>query len=87
MRQGCHARIIEPYGGPNRTEIALFLPARGSRALLLPSYCRRKAITFLDLLRLSPFFIDNLFLNYACKSSSAISALKAQKGKPCKTEA
>jgi hypothetical protein len=49
--------------------------------MLPPSYCRRKAITFLDLLRFLPFLIDNLCLNCACKSSSAISALEAQKGK------
>jgi hypothetical protein len=49
--------------------------------MLPPSYCRRKAITFLDLLRLSPFLVDNLFLNCACKSCSAISALEATKGK------
>jgi hypothetical protein len=30
---------------------------------------------------LSPFLVDDLFLNCACKSRSAISALKAQKGK------
>src|SRR6266446_1529702 len=42
---------------------------------------RRKAITFLDLLRFLPFLIDNLCLNCACKSSSALSALQAQKGK------
>jgi hypothetical protein len=36
--------------------------------MLRPSYCRRKAITFLDLLRLSPFLVDNPFLNCACKS-------------------
>jgi hypothetical protein len=29
---------------------------------------RRKAITFLDLLRFLAFLIDNLFLNCACKS-------------------
>jgi len=33
------------------------------------------------LLRFLPFLIDNLCLNCACKSSSAISALQAQKGK------
>jgi hypothetical protein len=49
--------------------------------MLPPSYCRRKATTFLDLLRLSPFLVDNLFLNCACKSCSAISALEAPKGK------
>lgn len=42
---------------------------------------RRKAITFLDLLRFLPFLIDNLCLNCACKSSSTLSALQAQKGK------
>jgi hypothetical protein len=42
---------------------------------------RRKAITFLDLLRFLLFLIDNLCLNCACKFCSAISALKAQKGK------
>ena len=36
--------------------------------ILRSSYCRRKAITFLDLLRLSPFLVDNLFLNCAYKS-------------------
>src|ERR1700681_3956085 len=42
---------------------------------------RRKAITLLDSLRFLPFLIDNLCLNCACKCSSALSALQAQKGK------
>ena len=55
--------------------------------MLPPSYRRRKAITFLDLLRLSPFLVDKLFLNCACKCCWQFLHWRHREENPCKTEA